>query len=311
MTYSIVAIDREAGEVGVAVQSHYFGVGSLVPWARPGTGAVATQSVVRAGYGPELLDAIDAGRPPEDALRERVAADPGAGLRQVAAIDASGRVAVHTGTACIAAAGHRTGDGVSVQANLVAGEAVWVSMLDAFCAGTGSLVERMLEALDAAEAAGGDLRGRQAAAIRVVRTASSGDLAADTVLDVRVDDHPEPLVELRRLARASTALSGLVRLLEEPGLLGGPMTAAPAVVDAALAELDAAQRLLGSANGEPSAWSGLLLARLGRHEEARRHLARSAEAGLAPAALLRSLAAAGMWPGDVEDLVRLAPRGQR
>ena len=306
MTYSIVAIDREAGQMGVAVQSHYFGVGALVAWARPGIGVVATQSVVRAAYGPDLLDALAEGARPDEALTHQVASDSGAAVRQVAVLDAAGRVAVHTGGACIPSAGHVTGDGFGVQANLVAAPAVWLEMRDVFLASTGTLADRMLDALDAAESAGGDLRGRQAAALRVVTTSSTGDLAADTVVDVRVDDSAEPLGELRRLVRASKALSGLVRLLAEPGLLSGAMTASPGIVDAALDELSLAQEILGDANGEPSAWSGLLLARLGRTDAAAEHFAAARRRGLDPAPLLRSLSAAGMWPHDLDGLLRLA-----
>lgn len=306
MTYSIVAIDREAGLMGVAVQSHYFGVGSLVPWAWAGVGVVATQSVVRAAYGPELLDAMAAGEAPATALAGFLALDPGRELRQVAVLDALGRVAAHTGTSCIAAAGHAIDDGVSVQGNLLASSDVWPAMHRAYLDGAGRpLADRLLDALDAGEAAGGDLRGRQAAAIKIVRIEPTGDLAQDLVLDVRVDDDPEPLVELRRLATAATALAGLVGLLEEPGLLSGPVTASESVVAAALAELEHAQGILGTTNGEPSAWSGLLLARLGRTDEARAAFSVAAAAGLDAGPLLRSLADAGMWPGDVEELIRL------
>ena len=168
MTYSIVARDRDTGELGVAVQSHWFSVGSLVTWARPGIGAVATQANVDPGYGPRALDLLAAGTPAPAALAELLAADPGRESRQVAVVDGAGGVAAHTGTACMAFAGHVTGAGVSCQANIMASERVWPAMLEAFTAATGSLGERLLDALDAAEREGGDLRGRQSAAILVV-----------------------------------------------------------------------------------------------------------------------------------------------
>lgn len=306
MTYSIVALDAEAGQIGVAVQSHYFGVGALVPWARPGVGVVATQSVVRAEYGPGLLDLLEAGRDPEDALAALVAADPGAAVRQVAVLRADGQSAGHTGEGCIAHAGHAVGHGVRAQANLVAGERVWTSMVETFAAAQGSLAERMLAALDAAQEAGGDLRGQQAAALHIVRTEATGDLGADTVLDLRVDDHVSPLAELRRLATTATALAGLVGMLEEPGLLIGEPTASASAVAAAVAELERAQRILGPGNVEPTVWRGLLLARNGDLAGAETALGGAAAVSPAVPQLLESLATAGMWQHPVHELRRLA-----
>lgn len=198
MTYSIVARDAATGELGVAVQSHFFAVGPVVPWLRPGVGAVATQAMAELSYGPLALDLLAAGRSPERALEILTEADPGAATRQVAVIDAAGAVAVHTGERCIAEAGHRLGEGWAVLANMMTKPTVPDAMADAFLTADGSLAERLLAALDAAEAEGGDIRGRQSAALVVVR----GDREApvwDNVCDVRVDDHPDPLVELRRL----------------------------------------------------------------------------------------------------------------
>lgn len=196
MTYSIVARDTRSGELGVAVQSHWFGVGPLVPWARPGVGAVATQANVRVAYGPEALELLAAGASAADALAELTAADPGAAGRQLAIVDARGGVAAHTGADCMACAGHVTGDQVSCQANIMVNELVWPRMLEAFATAAGPLASRLLAALDAAEAAGGDLRGRQSAALLVVPAAGE---PWEVVVSLRVEDHPEPLAELRRL----------------------------------------------------------------------------------------------------------------
>jgi uncharacterized Ntn-hydrolase superfamily protein len=197
MTYSIVARDPDTGELGVAVQSHWFSVGSIVTWARPGVGAVATQANAEISYGPSALARLAEGVPAPDALEQLVAADPGGPSRQVAVVDADGRVGVHTGPKCIAHAGHVTGDGVSCQANIMASDRVWPAMLEAFGAASGaSLTTRLLDALDAAEREGGDLRGRQSAAILVVPGAGE---PWRTVVSLRVEDHPEPLPELRRL----------------------------------------------------------------------------------------------------------------
>lgn len=202
MTYSIVARDPDSGELGVAVQSHWFSVGPIVPWAAPGVGAIATQANVEVAYGPRGLALLRDGLEARQALDQLVAADPGAAGRQVALVDAAGRVAVHTGEACIAFAGHATGEGVSCQANIMASDRVWPAMLDAFSAADGTLSMRLLAALDAAEAAGGDLRGRQSAAILVVP--AEGE-PWQTVLSLRVEDHPDPSRELRRLVELHRA----------------------------------------------------------------------------------------------------------
>jgi uncharacterized Ntn-hydrolase superfamily protein len=196
MTYSIVALDRESGELGVGIQSRAFRSGAVVPWARPGVGAVASQAFSEKSYGPLGLELMRAGKTPEQALAGLVAADPLASNRQVSMLAADGTAAVHTGDDCIPAAGHRIGDGVTAQANCVEGPQVWESMVDAFVKAEGSLQRRLLGALDAAEAAGGDWRGRQAAGIFVVPAEGQ---PWDTVCDVRVDDHEDPLGELRRL----------------------------------------------------------------------------------------------------------------
>ena len=196
MTYSIVARDSATGELGVAVQSHWFSVGGVVTWARPGIGAVATQANAEAGYGPQLLDLLVAGVSAEQALATLVANDPAGDSRQVAVVDGAGRVAAHTGSACMAYAGHATGAGVSCQANIMATERVWPAMLETFTAASGSLTSRLLDALDAAEREGGDLRGRQSAAILVVAPDAE---PWETVVSLRVEDHADPLPELRRL----------------------------------------------------------------------------------------------------------------
>jgi uncharacterized Ntn-hydrolase superfamily protein len=195
-TYSIVALDPETGEVGVAVQSHWFSVGPLCAWARAGVGAVATQSVVEPAYGPNALDRMAEDIGAQQALGELLAADPLAAVRQVAVIDTRGQIGVHTGQDCIAHAGHVTGEHHSCQANMMARDTVPVAMSQAFEASTGALQERLLAALDAAEAEGGDVRGRQSAAMVVVP--AEGEPWRRTV-DLRVEDHDVPLDELRRL----------------------------------------------------------------------------------------------------------------
>jgi uncharacterized Ntn-hydrolase superfamily protein len=201
-TYSIVARDEATGELGVAVQSHWFSVGSVVSWAQPGVGAVATQSIAEVSYGPRALERLARGQGAREALSGLIAEDEQSNVRQVAVVDASGEVAVHTGADCIPFAGHETGDGFSCQANLMASEAVWPAMAQAYRAAEGDLAGRMLAALDAAEAAGGDVRGRQSAALVVV--GSEGEPWRKR-FDLRVEDHADPLGELRRVLDAARA----------------------------------------------------------------------------------------------------------
>ncbi len=199
MTYSIVARDAESGELGVAVQTKAFAVGRTVPWAAPGVGTVATQAFSERSYGPLGLELMGAGRSAEETLRGLVAADARAEIRQVAIADAAGRVAAHTGDACIPEAGHALGEGFSAQANMMRSADVWPAMAEAFATAEGTLARRLLAALDAGEAAGGDFRGQQAAAMVVVSGERSGRPWEERIVDLRVDEHPEPLAELRRL----------------------------------------------------------------------------------------------------------------
>ena len=201
-TYSIVARDPRTGELGVAVQSHWFAVGPIVPWVRAGVGAVATQSIAEPAYGPRALDSLATGARAREALDQLVDDDDLARFRQVAVIDAHGNAAAHTGDGCISHAGHQAGHEFSAQANMMASPEVWPAMAHAFEAATGPLARRLLAALHAAEARGGDARGRQSCALVVAP--AHGESWQRTV-DLRVDDHPEPLAELDRLLDLSDA----------------------------------------------------------------------------------------------------------
>jgi uncharacterized Ntn-hydrolase superfamily protein len=253
-TYSIVARDAGTGDLGVAVQSHWFSVGAVVPWARPGVGAVATQSIAEPAYGPRLLDRIEAGEAPAPALDALLAEDEGARFRQVAVVSAAGEVAVHTGAGCISKCGHAEGDGFSVQANLMASVDVWPAMAEAFTAADGPLARRMLAALRAAERAGGDLRGRQSSALIVVPAEGEPWRRSP---DLRVEDDPEPLDELERLLDLSDAYT----LAEEGDALAG-----------AGRHSEAGARYRGAAELAPDSdellfWSGLGLAHVGELAE--------------------------------------------
>lgn len=206
-TYSIVARDAKTGELGVAVQSHWFSVGPIVPWAEPGVGAVATQSLVDPAYGPLGLELMRVGRAAPDALKGLLASDPRPEVRQVAMIDAAGRVAAHTGDKCIPMAGHVVDEAgqFSVQANLMEKDTVWGAMAEAYRRSEGDLAERLLAALEAAERERGDIRGRQSAALLIVRAEPSGKPWEDRRFDLRVEDHAEPVRELRRLVQIQRA----------------------------------------------------------------------------------------------------------
>jgi uncharacterized Ntn-hydrolase superfamily protein len=204
-TYSIVAIDRRAKQMGVAVQSHWFSVGSVVPWGEPGVGVVATQAFVEASYGPKGLALMRKGVAPRQALKTLLAADPRSDVRQVAMLDAAGRIAAHTGAKCLPHAGDLQGKGFSVEANLMSSDSVWPAMASAFSKSRGPLVERLLGALDAAEAAGGDIRGRQSAAVLILSTEATKERWKGKLVDLRVEDHPWPLKELRRLVGINVA----------------------------------------------------------------------------------------------------------
>ena len=257
-TFSIVARDSKTGEIGVAVQSHWFSVGSVVPWAEAGVGAVATQSFTEPSYGPKGLDLIRSGKSAPEALKELIAADSNEAARQVAMVDSKGNVGVHTGNRCIECAGHKTGNGYSVQANLMLNDRVPDAMAQAFEETQGDLAMRMLVALEAAQEVGGDIRGKQSAAMIVVKAQSSGKSWADSVVDLRVEDHPEPLIELRRLLNLSWAYDHMN---------AGDTAMEKNDFTQAMEEYGAAMKLAVE-NVEIAFWSAFTLATKGRVDQA-------------------------------------------
>jgi len=256
-TYSIVARDSVTGEMGVAVQSHWFGVGSLVTWAEAGVGAVATQSFVDPAYGPLGLQLMRAGKTAQQAVEALVASDPGRDVRQVAMIDAQGNVAAHTGSKCIQGAGHIVGRNYSVQANLMLNDKVWPAMAEAFENAKGNLADRMLAALDAAEAVGGDIRGKQSAAILIVKAQSTGRPWADRVMELRVEDHAEPLKELRRLVNVHRAYEHMN---------AGDLAVERGDVEGALRSYSSAEAMFPN-NLEMKFWHAVALVNVGRVKE--------------------------------------------
>jgi uncharacterized Ntn-hydrolase superfamily protein len=297
MTYSLVARDPETGDLGVAVQSHFFSVGSVVSWAEPGVGAVATQSFVEPAYGARGLELMRAGRSAAGALGELVDEDDAETMRQVAMIDAAGRVAVHTGQGCIPEAGHRVGNQMSAQANMMRNDTVPGAMVDAFTAAEGELAWRMLAALDAAEGEGGDVRGRQSAALVVVGGKRSDTPWKERRLELRVEDHDEPLRELRRLLRLRKAYD-LVEEAEVAAMNGD--------MEATARHYELAHEIAPD-NVEIAFWYGLALASIGRVEEGRQLVQRATAASDGWAELLRRLPQTGLMPDDPELLSTLLP----
>ena len=256
-TFSIVARDPATGELGVAVQSHWFSVGSIVAWAEAGVGAVATQSFVDPSYGKNGLDLMRSGKSAPDTLKELLAKDEGREVRQVAMIDAQGRVDGFTGKNDIQAAGHIVGTNFSVQANLMLNDKVWPAMARAFENTKGDLAERMMAALDAAQLAGGDIRGKQSAALIVVTGKPTGQAWKDRIFDLRVDDSPEPLKELRRLVRLQRAYNHMN---------AGDLAVEKKDNEGALREYGAAEKLVPD-NAEMIYWHAVALVNMGRIDE--------------------------------------------
>ncbi len=302
-TYSIVARDPVTGDMGVAVQSHWFSVGSIVTWGEAGVGVVATQSFVDPGYGVRGLALMRDGVSAPEALKRLLAVDANRDGRQVAMLDAQGRVDAFTGKAAIAAAGHVVGRGVSAQANMMGKDTVWPAMLAAYERASGDLADRLIAALEAAEGAGGDLRGRQSAAILIVKAKGSGRpwSGADRTFDLRVEDHPAPVAELKRLVRYQRAYTHANR---------GDELMTEKKVDAALAEYRAASQLAPEVLELPF-WHAVTLASIGREAEAaplfRTVFAKEPQWD----ELLGRLPAAGLFPNDPALLARiraLAPK---
>ena len=296
-TYSIVAMDSVTGELGVAVQSHWFNVGAIVTFAEPGVGAVATQSFVDPGYGPRGLFLMRNGTPAPAALAALLRADPDSQVRQVAMIDAEGNVAAHTGSNDIPAAGHVVGRWFSTQANLMRNADVWPAMARAFEETRGDLAERLMSALEAAEKAGGDIRGKQSAAIVIV----SGDKDAkpwERLYDIRVEDHPDPLGEMRRILTVARAYRAAT---------DGDNFMTTGQIDSALAAYTRAADYLPdeATNGELIYWQAVTMADLGRIDDAIPFFRRAFAQDESWMELLRRLPGVGLLSADTETIERI------
>jgi len=300
-TYSIVAFDKETGQLGVAVQSHWFSVGSIVSWAQSGVGAVATQSFVDPGYGALGLEMMRAGKTAGEALNGLLRADRTPEVRQVAMVDSAGRVAVHTGKNCIAEAGHYQGDGFSCQANMMLKNTVWEAMARAFQTTRGELVDRLLAALEAAEKEGGDIRGKQSAAILVVSGKSSGVWWKDRIYDLRIEDHPEPIQEMKRLVLIAKAYNHMNR---------GDELLTENKVEEAMKEYGLAMELY-SGNPEMIFWPAVTMAATGRVEESLPLFKKVFTLDPNWALLLQRLPSVGQFPKDrklLKKILEQAPK---
>jgi len=303
-TYSIVAFDPATGELGVAVQSHWFSVGSVVPWAEAGVGAVATQSFVEPSYGPLGLTMMKNGKTASEALAGLLASDSNREVRQVAMIDAKGNPASHTGSKCIAAAGSKIGLHYSVQANLMSNATIWGAMSAAYEEAENKkldLAERMMLALEAAENAGGDIRGRQSAAILVVSGVPTGRSWNDRLIDLRVEDSPAPLPEMRRILGLARAYNRMNR---------GDELAAEKKWSEAMAEYAEAARLAPSESELPF-WEAVTLFSAGKEEEALEIFRRVFRTHPFWADLVPRLPAAGLLPEDpakIEKILAVRPK---
>jgi uncharacterized Ntn-hydrolase superfamily protein len=292
MTYSIVARDPVTGRFGVAVQSHYLGVGPVVPWLEAGVGAIATQASVNISFGPIGLALLRAGRSAAEVVAACMASDEQAAVRQLGVVDASGTAAAHTGADCIAACGHLVRDGFSVQGNLLERDSCWPAMAAAYEQGLvegAPFVERLLRALEAAEREGGDVRGRQSAAIMVVGAALEPASWRGRLMDMRIEDHPDPVPELRRIVTMQQAYE----LLDDEG-------------DAAREGLSAEARYEKARHLSPDAyelvfWRAVELTKQGEMEAARRELRIAVAADGRWATTLQHLASGGR-EGITEEL---------
>lgn len=329
-TFSIVARDPQTGQIGVAVQSHWFAVGQIVPWAEAGVGAVATQSFVDPSYGKLGLDLLRTGKPAPDVLRGLLGSDPSCQVRQIGIIDANGNVATFTGSRDIQAAGGiagqssgiatqigcGTGGGTlnvghdfAVQANLMSNANIWPSMAKAYAASSGDLADRILAALDAAQGAGGDIRGKQSAALIVVSAKSTGKPWEDQIFNLRVDDHPEPLKELRRLVALQRAYNHMN---------AGDLATEHNDNEGALREYAAAEQIAATTAGIPISrhaemiyWHAVALVNMKRVDESLPLFAKAFQMENGWRELTPRLTKAGLLPDDDALIARIVAVGNQ
>ncbi len=328
-TFSIVARDPQTGDLGVAVQSHWFAVGQIVPWAEAGVGAVATQSFVDPSYGKLGLELLRTGKSAPEALRGLLAADASCDVRQVAIIDSSGNVATFTGAHDIQSAGGTAGSATAAtqvpcgtsgggtftagrdfaaQANLMSNDRIWPAMAQAYSQSSGDLADRLLAALDAAQSAGGDIRGKQSAALIVVKAKSSGKRWLDEVFNLRVDDAPEPLKELRRLVALQRAYNHMN---------AGDLATEHNDSEGALREYSAAEQIASTTAGIPQSryaemiyWHAVALVNMKRVDEAMPLFAKAFQLEPSWRELTTRLPRSNLLPDDPQLIARITGAGR-
>lgn len=256
-TYSIVARDPQTGEMGVAVQSHWFSVGSIVAWGEAGVGVVATQSFVNPSFGPRGLDLLKKGMTAQEVVELLISTDEGREMRQLAIVDSKGNSYAFTGSKCISEARHFAGNGYSVQANMMLNNTVWTVMSKAFENSTGPLAERLVAALEAAQNEGGDIRGKQSACLLVVRGDATGNLWEDRLIDLRVEDHSDPVTEIKRLLNVYRAYEHMNK---------GDLAVEKNDMKLAMDEYNAAMKMFPE-NLEMKYWTAVTLANTGEIEK--------------------------------------------
>jgi uncharacterized Ntn-hydrolase superfamily protein len=303
-TYSIVAYDQATGQLGAAVQSHWFSVGSIVPWVESGVGAIVTQSFVEVSYGPLGLNLLRAGKSAKEALTALVTVDKNEAVRQVAMVDAQGRVAAHTGKGCIPEVGQYVGDGFSCQANMMLKDTVWKAMALAYENTEGELADRLMAALEAAQEEGGDIRGKQSAALIVVSGKSSGVWWKDRVYDLRVEDHSEPVRELKRLLKLNKAYLHMNQ---------GDEYLTDNKIPEAMEAYSLAMKMFPD-NAEMIFWPAVTLASTGKVEESLPLFKKVFAMDLNWAVMLQRLPGVGQFPKDkklMQSILAVAPQKKK
>lgn len=294
-TFSIVARDESTGEMGVAVQSHWFSVGSVVSWGEAGVGVIATQSFANVSFGQRGLQLLKSGLSPKQTLDSLLSDDEGRDYRQVAILDSKGRVAAYTGKKCIKDAGHITGDNFSVQANLMLNDKVWPAMAETFKNAKGKLAERMIAALEAAQQEGGDIRGKQSAAILIVKGESSGKVWEDKLIDLRVEDHEEPIKEIKRILNVHRAYEHMN---------AGDLAVEKGDMELAMQEYSAAEEMFPD-NEEMKFWHAVTLANNNQVDASMKIFRNVFEANNNWKILLPRLVEPGLLNVSSEDLKRI------
>jgi uncharacterized Ntn-hydrolase superfamily protein len=296
VTYSIVARDAETGEMGVATQSQAFAVGNSVPFALPGHGVIATQSMAEPMYGSVGLELLQGGFTAQEVLTALSSVDPQPQRRQVAVLGVNGDLAAYTGEQCVEAAGHLIGNDCVALANMAASAAVWISMVERFENSSGPLAQRLLNSLEAAEEAGGDFRGRRSAAIMVIRATTTGRPWHDMVVDLRVDDSPEPVAVLAELLATRARYQDVVRAFQQ-AIDGDPLTADR--------ELELLRPMDPVTEPDQLLWRAVVAALAGREEAARKMLGELATTAPQFLEAARRFGKAGLMPAEV--IERIVP----